>query len=126
MEVEINGKKFSVNPHQSAADNLKGRPFLDDEDVAIMRDERKCIGCGLCRRACLENNDLGIPVPEKVEDCLYFRPDGKFQVSDSKCTRCGQCIMACPTGTLSEREHIEEVKKDLADSKKIVIAQTAP
>jgi len=123
-EVEIAGEKYEIKPHQK--DSAKCRPYLDDDDVAITRDESKCIGCGLCRVACLKNNGLGIPTPEKVGECLYFRPDGKFNFSDSKCTRCGQCIMACPTGTLAEREHIEEVKKDLADPKKIVIAQTAP
>jgi len=126
MEAEILGKKFKVNPHQSVLQNQRGKPFKDFEDIAITRDESKCIGCGLCRTACLENNGLGIPVQQEVENCWYFRPDGKLKFSESKCTRCGQCIMACPTATLVEKENIEDVKKDLDDPEKIVVVQTAP
>ncbi|AKM81978.1 TPA: 4Fe-4S dicluster domain-containing protein [Candidatus Berkelbacteria bacterium] len=126
MEIEINGKNFTVNPHQSIVENKKGKPYKDMSDLAITRDEEKCIGCGICRTACLENNGLGIPVQTEVEGCLYFRPDGKMDFKDSKCTRCGQCILACPTGCLAEKEDIEPVKSAISDESKIVIAQIAP
>ncbi|KKQ17965.1 MAG: NADH dehydrogenase (Ubiquinone) 75 kDa subunit [Berkelbacteria bacterium GW2011_GWA1_36_9] len=126
MAVEINGQNFELKPHQNVVQNQKGKPFRDFDDIALTRDEAKCIGCGLCRTACLEYNNLGIPVETKVEDCVYFRPDGKLKVTESNCTRCGQCILACPTGTFSEKENIEDVKKDLANPNKVVIAQIAP
>ncbi len=126
MAIEINGKNFDIKPRQTVLANQKCTPFKDFSDVAIARDESKCIGCGLCRTACLEYNHLGIPVETKVGECTYFRPDGKEKVSESNCTRCGQCVLACPTATLQEKENIEDVKKDLADPGKIVIAQTAP
>lgn len=115
-----------ITPHQSIMDNKKGKPFKDSSDLAITRDEEKCIGCGLCREACLENNGLGIPVQTEVENCWYFRPDGKMEFKDSNCTRCGQCILACPTGCLAEYENIEDVKTAIADENKTVIAQIAP
>ena len=107
-------------------DNKKGKPFNDNSDLAITRDEEKCIGCGLCRAACLENNGLGIPVQTEVENCWYFRPDGKMEYKDSNCTRCGQCILACPTGCLKEKENIDDVKASINDKTKTVIAQIAP
>ncbi|MGA2666544.1 MAG: [FeFe] hydrogenase, group A [Patescibacteria group bacterium] len=126
MEVEFNGEKFEIKPHQTVLENQKGKPFKDFSDIAITRDESKCIGCGLCREVCLANNSLGIPVEEKVGECLYFRPDGKLNFSESNCTRCGQCVIACPTGTLAEKENIDEVKAALADPTKCVVAQVAP
>lgn len=126
MAVEVNSKDFDITPKQNVLQNQKGQPYKDFEDVAITRDESKCIGCGLCRTACLEYNNLGIPVEEKVEDCTYYRPDGKLKFSESNCTRCGQCILACPTGTLAEKENIEDVNKDIKDPEKIVVAQIAP
>lgn len=133
MAIEIDGRNFELKPRQNVLQNpptdvagQKGQPFGDFDDVALVRDEAKCIGCGLCREACLAYNNLGIPVETKVADCIYFRPDGKLKVSDSNCTRCGQCILACPTGTLHEKENILDVQKDIADPDKIVIAQIAP
>lgn len=126
MEIEINQKKFALTPKQTISNNQKCEFLKDDTDVALVRDESKCIGCAACRTACLEYNNLGIPVETPVGNCTYFRPDGKEKVAESNCTRCGQCLMVCPTGALQDKEYIEEVKKDLADPDKIVIAQTAP
>lgn len=126
MNISINGKEFELKPHQTVIQNKNGEPYLDDSDVALVRDENKCIGCSLCRTACLEYNNLGIPRQTQVKDCQYFRPNGKLKVQDSNCTRCGQCVLVCPTGALIEKENIEDVKKDLADPKKIVVAQIAP
>lgn len=124
--MENNKKDFDLKPKQSISDNEKCAFYQDKEDIAICRDEAKCIGCGACRAACFECNNLGIPIETKVDTCTYFRPDGKLKVSESNCTRCGQCVIACPTGALSEKEDIDNVKKDLADPNKIVIAQIAP
>ena len=127
MEIKINQKKFELIPKQSIIDSAKNpEVYKDDTDVAICRDETKCIGCSACRTACLEYNHLGIPVETKVGDCTYYRPDGKQNFSDSNCTRCGQCILVCPTGALTEKEYIEEVKAAIADQAKTVIAQIAP
>lgn len=126
MQVEINGKKFSVKPHQSVQTNAKNEPYFDNSDVAIIRNEKNCIGCGLCKETCLQYNNLAIPLAVNINDSCYFRPDGKKKVSESRCTRCGQCVIVCPTGTLREQENIDDVKKAIADPHKIVIAQIAP
>lgn len=125
MFVEINGKNFEAKPKQNILQN-KGKAIQDLSDVAIIRDENKCIGCSLCREACLQYNNLGIPTETKIEDCIYYRPEGKDYFIDSNCTRCGQCVLACPTGALSEKEYIQDVKKALEDKEIVTIAQVAP
>jgi len=126
MQIEINQKKFEIASRQTVLDNSKCENYQDCNDVAIVRDEAKCIGCSACRTACLEYNHLGVPVETKVGQCIYYRPDGKLKFSDSNCTRCGQCTLVCPTGCLTEKENIDDVKKDIDDPAKIVIAQIAP
>ena len=126
MEIEINKKKFELTPKQTILDSQKCEAYNDQSDVSIIRDEKKCIGCSACRTACLEYNHLGIPVETKVGDCTFYRPDGKLEFKDSNCTRCGQCTLVCPTGALNEKENIEDVKNDLNNPKKVVIAQIAP
>lgn len=126
MQIEINQKKFELTPRQTILDAQKCDFYNDTTDVAITRDESKCIGCSACRTACLEYNNLGIPVETKVGDCTFFRPDGKLNFSESNCTRCGQCTLVCPTGCLTEKDNIDDVKYAIDDPDKIVIAQIAP
>ena len=40
--------------------------------------------------------------------------------------QCGQCVIACPVGALTEKEEIHEVIEAINDPDKIVICQTAP
>ena len=42
------------------------------------------------------------------------------------CTFCGQCIEACPTGALKEKEYIKEVWRNLKDPEVYTVVQTAP
>ena len=42
------------------------------------------------------------------------------------CIACGQCVLACPTGSLAEKECIESVWEALEDPDKYVVVQTAP
>ena len=51
---------------------------------------------------------------------------GDHSLNDVNCTFCGQCIQACPTGALHEKESIDEVWVKLKDEETHVIVQTAP
>ena len=46
--------------------------------------------------------------------------------ADVACVSCGQCIVACPTGALQEKDDTDEVWDALADPNKHVVVQTAP
>jgi len=53
-------------------------------------------------------------------------PSLGLPLGESVCVNCGQCILACPTGALSEVSHVEMVWEALEDPEKFVILQTAP
>lgn len=42
------------------------------------------------------------------------------------CVACGQCIVSCPTGALTEKDNTQEVLDAIHDPDKVVIVQTAP
>ena len=42
------------------------------------------------------------------------------------CVSCGQCIVSCPTGALTERDQCDEVLAAINDPEKYVVVQTAP
>ena len=44
----------------------------------------------------------------------------------SSCVNCGQCVMVCPTGALSEQSHVKEVLDALDDPDRFVVVQHAP
>lgn len=53
----------------------------------IKIDSAKCIGCGLCRRDCPENN---ITVANK-----------KAGINSQRCIKCGHCVAVCPKAAVS-------------------------
>ena len=53
--------------------------------------------------------------------CAFERP-----LSETTCVNCGQCIVACPTGALQEKDQCQQVMDAINDPEKIVIVQTAP
>lgn len=57
---------------------------------------------------------------------LVFLRIGDHSLNDVNCTNCGQCIQACPTGALHEKETIDDVWIKLKDKDTYVVVQTAP
>ncbi len=99
---------------------------IDDLSPSIVRDFNKCILCRRCVAACKNIQKVGAIdcINRGFEACILTVED--HSLKDVNCTNCGQCIQACPTGALHEKETIDEVWIKLKDPDTYVIAQTAP
>lgn len=99
---------------------------IDDKSPSIVRDFNKCILCRRCVATCKNVQNIGAIdcIGRGFESCISTTYD--HSLNDVNCTFCGQCIEACPTGALHEKENINEVWAKLKDPDTFVVAQTAP
>ena len=99
--------------------------IYDDSAVHMVRDNSKCILCRRCVAACAEQEVGVIGANDRGFDthigCVYDK-----ELNSVDCISCGQCIVNCPTGALSERDDTDKVYAALGDDTKTVIVQTAP
>ena len=56
----------------------------------------------------------------------HIGPSFDSPLSETACIHCGQCIIACPTGALYEKDNTGLVWNALGDPQKHVVVQTAP
>jgi iron-only hydrogenase group A len=98
----------------------------DNSSPALVRDPDKCILCGKCVRVCEEIQ--GVSAIDFVNRGSKAFVGTAFNqgLNVSSCINCGQCILVCPTAALTERSHVDEVLRALADPGKTVIVQHAP
>ncbi len=112
QEIEYEGEKTSND--------------IDDLSPSIVRDFSKCILCRRCVAVCKNVQKVG------AIDCLERGFDSSVSTSynqslkDSNCTYCGQCIQACPTAALHEKQTTDEIFEKLKDPETYVVVQTAP
>lgn len=100
--------------------------LLDESSPAFIRDNSKCVLCRRCVSTCANMQGIGaISVNYKGEKTNVGFPAGLKQ-SDTLCISCGQCVAACPTGALSEKDDTKKVWKALYDKKKMVIIAVSP
>ena len=93
--------------------------------TVITRDNNKCILCRRCVAAC-QNQSVGILGANNRGFDTYIGCAFDRDIGDDNCIGCGQCIVACPTGALTETDATEKVWDALADTSKTVIVHTAP
>ena len=93
---------------------LDVRVPIDEDNVAIVRHEEKCIKCGMCKNVCEE----------------YIGVHGTYTLEETGgkgiCIHCGQCTQVCPVDSLTERYEYQDIREAIADPEKIVIVSTSP
>ncbi|MDR2077805.1 MAG: hypothetical protein LBP39_02450 [Rickettsiales bacterium] len=88
---------------------------------SIEFEKSKCIKCTKCVLRC--SKVVGI-------SHLAVRGEGKDRyidfVGENPCINCGQCTLVCPVDSMREQSSVNDVREQLADPSKIVIAHYAP
>lgn len=121
---------------QNIADNLgirnlrftgemKMRP-VQNRNSFIVRDYNKCIKCRRCEAICSKVQEVNVySALNRGYDTVIAPAFGK-DLAEVACITCGQCVIACPTASLTEKECIDSVWEALGDPDKTVLVQTAP
>lgn len=100
--------------------------IADISSPAIKKDISKCIHCQRCVRTCEELQYVSAlaVIGKGAEQHIGTFFD--YPLNEVVCTNCGQCVLHCPTGALTERNYVEEVWDVINDPTKHVVVQTAP
>ena len=97
-----------------------------DESSPIIRDNNKCILCRRCVAVCSKVQGIGVIGANDRGFDTHIASAFETKLGDNACINCGQCIVACPTGALYERDDTAKVMEAIADPSKKVYICTAP
>ena len=123
-ELQTYAKELNVRDIKYEGEKIS--KAMDFSSSSVVRDMEKCILCGRCISTCSNIQTVNaIGFAKRGFNTMVEAPYDK-DLGDTVCVNCGQCIMACPVGALSEKNNVDDVWKVLADKDKYVIVQTAP
>lgn len=99
---------------------------IDDSATHMYRDNNKCVLCRRCVAVCEKIQGVSVIGANDRGFDTHIGSPFEYKLGDVACVSCGQCITACPTGALSERDDTQRVTDAINDPDKHVIVQTAP
>jgi len=107
-----------------AGDNIP--PQIEDSALHLVRDNSKCVLCRRCVSVCRKLQSVGVIGPNERGFMTHIGSAFDRDLAEVDCVSCGQCIVVCPTGALSEKDSTAEVLAALADPTKHVVVGPAP
>lgn len=99
---------------------------IQDDNPSLVRDMSKCIKCGRCVRACLENQGVAALTYSGRSENFAITTAYKKPFEHTDCVLCGQCSTVCPVGSIVEKDDTQKIWDALHNPQKHVIVQVAP
>ncbi len=90
----------------------------DESSPLISVDLNACILCDRCIRACNEVKENGVIARMNKGAATRIAFDFDDPMGKSSCVACGECMISCPTGALSNKAALEIDLTSMATSKK--------
>ena len=123
-ELQDLAKEFGISTVRYQADNF---PYMvEDSAPHLVRDNSKCILCRRCSAVCRNIQEVGVIGPNDRGFATHISCAFDRDLGEVDCISCGQCIVACPTGALSEKDDTDKVWAALNDPTKHVVVAPAP
>lgn len=103
-ELRTIAKNLGMDPHASRFPKNPHDRGTDDSSMIISVDHNACILCDRCVRACNEvrHNEVLGRMNKGFKARISF--DLNDPMGNSSCVSCGECMVSCPTGALTNKK----------------------
>ena len=115
---------LGIDAVRYAGDNIPAQ--IESSALHLVRDNSKCILCRRCVSVCRKLQSVGVIGPNDRGFHTHIGCAFERDLAEVDCVSCGQCIVACPTGALAEKDSTAEVLAALHDPTKHVVVGPAP
>lgn len=116
--------EFNIDAVRYANDELL--PRIEASALHLVRDNSKCILCRRCTAMCRKMQEVGVIGANDRGFATHIGCAFDRDLAEVDCVSCGQCIVACPTGALYEKDDTQKVWDALHDPTKHVVVGPAP
>ena len=117
-ELEGWAKQFGVE--QPRFDPRAAQRGQDDSSLSILVDHSACILCDRCIRACAEIRDNHVIARRGKGYDATIAFDTDVPMGQSTCVSCGECMVSCPTGALTNKK---VVGQDLGEGESLNVQE---
>jgi iron-only hydrogenase group A len=118
FDLDIKEKRFTKIRNNKNA--------IDSTSQSIIRNAEKCILCGRCVAVCNEMQTVKAIDFSGRGTHSHIATFMDLGLGNVACMNCGQCVLVCPTGALTEKSNVNDVWSAIHNPDKIVLVQTAP